>query len=78
MGSKPRIANMSNAFNLMDTMSVGDILGKNPKKKVRKAMDAAVDPAHKILKTSSTVAVVPTQVASASTASADVFGSRSW
>ena len=39
MGSKLRIANVTSAFDAIDTMFVGDVFVKNPKKKARKAMD---------------------------------------
>lgn len=45
MADKSRIVNVTSAFDTMDTMSIGDVLGKNPKKKAQKAMDATADPA---------------------------------
>jgi len=39
MGSKLWIADVTSAFDATDTMSVGDVFGKNPKKKARKAAD---------------------------------------
>ena len=59
MGSKSRIADVSSAFDATDTMYVGDVFGKNPKKKALKAVDPSADPAHKKLKLSSAVVVAP-------------------
>ena len=39
MGSKSRIADVNDAFGAADTMSIGDVLGKNTRKKTRKASD---------------------------------------
>ena len=71
MGSKSWIADVTSAFDAIDTMSIGDVFGKNPKKKARKAMDPSANLAHKKPKSSSSTVVAPAQVASASTASAD-------
>ena len=76
MGSKLWIADVTSAFDATNTMSVGDVFGKNPKKKARKAVDPSADLAHKKPKSSSAMAIAPTRVASVSTAFADAFGSQ--
>ena len=39
MVSKAKVADVYDAFRLADTMSVGDVLGKKPKKNSRKSSD---------------------------------------
>ena len=39
MGSKSWIADVTSAIDAIDTMSVGDVFGKNLKKKAQKAAD---------------------------------------
>lgn len=57
-------------------MSIGDVLGDAAKKKVRKAMEAIADPAHKRAKTSSAAVAALAQTSFAASASTDASGLR--
>jgi len=76
MGSKAKVADVNDAFGAADTMLIGDVFGKNPKKKTCKATDSPLDVAPKRPRLSSTTVVAPTQLASASALAADASGSR--
>jgi len=76
MGSKAKVADVNDAFGAADTMLIGDVFGKNPKKKTCKAADPPLDVAPKRPRLSSATVVAPTQLASASALAADASGSR--
>ena len=76
MGSKAKIADVNDAFGVADTMSVGDVFSKNPKKKTRKAANPSSAIAPKRPRSSSIAQAAPTRLASASTASLDASGSQ--
>ena len=74
-GGKSKIADVSDAFGMANTMSVGDVFGKNAKKKSCKAVDPPSEVASKRPRPSSTMAAAPTQLTFASMVAADASGS---
>ncbi|XP_066333146.1 uncharacterized protein [Miscanthus floridulus] len=69
MGSKVKVANVSDAFGAASAMSMGDMFGKKHKKNTRKATDPPADVAPKRPRPTSVAASAPTRLASISTAS---------
>ena len=75
MAGKAKVADVNDAFGMADNMSVGDVFGKNPKKKTRKATDPSSDVALKRPRPSSIAVTAPTWLASASALSPNASSS---
>jgi hypothetical protein len=76
MGSKSRIADVNEAFGEADTMSIGDVLGKNMRKKAHKALDPLSEATPKKPRPSSMAAATPAKLVFTSALPTDTLGSR--
>lgn len=76
MGSKSRIVDVNDAFGAADTMSIGDVLGKNTRKKAHKASDPLSEATPKKARPSSAVAATPAKLVFASALPTNTLGSR--
>jgi hypothetical protein len=76
MGNKGKVADVSDAFGVADTMSIGDVFGKKQKKSSRKSADPPKDAGSKRAKISSVEEPVPTRPAPAPAASPDASVSK--
>lgn len=71
MGSKGKVADVSNVFGAADTMSVGDIFSRKQRKTSHKSANPLKDTGSKRAKVSSTEDPMPARPASTPTTSPD-------
>ena len=76
MAGKAKVVDVYDAFGLVDTMSIGDVLGKKSKKNFRKSSDPPKDTGVKKARLTSAEEVASVRPVTTPVASLDISGSQ--
>ena len=76
MAGKAKVADVYDAFGLVDTMSVGDVIGKKSKKNSRKSSDSPKDVGANKARLTSAEEAASVRLVATPVASPDISGSQ--